>query len=819
MPARRIILHGQVQGQGVRPVIARLAARLNLRGSVRNSPRGVEVELWGSPVDLDRFRESLLPSLPCLASVDAIEEADSDLDSQPPPSEFQILPSERSGLAATHVPPDVAICVSCLAELKEPTNRRYEYPLITCTVCGPRYSLIAAMPYDRWATSMVSFQQCASCHSEYTRPADARFHSQTNACQRCGPRVRLTDTDGQEIAADAAAIAAAARAITEGKIIGLLAVGGYQWIADATQPNAIEELRKRKGRPTKPLAILVTDIEVAAELADLSPTDRLALIDPTNPIVLLNRVRHPPPVTVADSVAGNVASIGILLPTTGLHRLLLDKLNGRPLVATSGNLDGEPLAYRRLSIASETPPHSVNRSKPGLPESATPSMANPVADLWLDHDRPILRPIDDSVVRVIAGQTATIRLARGLAPLPLAFPSTWQRAGQNRPVVALGGHQKAAIALFNGHQAVLGPHLGDLDNESTRIRYLQSLVSLCDLYRVRPDCWAHDAHPDYFTTRVATDLATGAFRQSETRSLLFLARSHATCLPVQHHHAHIAARMIEAGWLERRVLGVVWDGTGYGDDQTIWGGEFLIVSGRSYQRFACLRPFWLVGGELAIREPWRVAVSLVFDAIGPEAARDTTFPTIDPLMVSRVVDRLERGERTSAEPPPGGMLAASSAGRLLDGLAALTLGQSHADFDAELVMRFESLADNLPNDPYPIDLHNTHSIVQLDWRPMVRGVLRDQVQNLPASVISARVHRTLAVGIAKVVELQPDLPIALCGGCFQNKLLTETFIREPRCQSREVATPGRIPVGDGGLAAGQLAIALAPPQRPQTSTS
>ncbi|TVQ02799.1 MAG: carbamoyltransferase HypF [Planctomycetaceae bacterium] len=822
MPAIRITLHGQVQGFGVRPAIAQLATRCGLDGTVRNSTIGVVIELRGELPNLERFRDSLSSALPEQADVTAIDEVDLRKPSESPPTGFRILASDRDGAGRTHMPVDSAICAACLVELthvaesNEAIDRRFGYPLITCTRCGPRFSLIRAMPYDRSETSMDRFTPCPECAREYVDPTDRRFHSQTNACEACGPRVRLVAGDGQEVAAGAAAVAHAAKAILNGKIVGVLGVGGYQWVVDATQPAAVERLRRRKGRPTKPLAIMLADVDTVASLAVLAPAERLALSSAANPIVLLSRRPDPGPISLAHQVTGPMPSVGVMLPTTGLHHLLLNHLNGRPLVVTSGNRDGEPLRYR--------PQHPV--AKPagqladGVPREGVNALNDPdaeIADCWLDHDREILRPIDDSVVRVIAGRTATIRLARGLAPLPLSLPPAWLGGhAAGRQVVAMGGHQKAAIALFDGSQAVLGPHVGDLEDESTRERYLQSLESLLELYRVRPDCWVHDAHPDYFTSRLAQQLTETSATTPQgigTGPKLPVDRA-ASSLAIQHHHAHVAATMLEQGWLERTVLGVAWDGTGDGTDGTVWGGEFLIVNGKSCRRFASLLPFRLVGGDAAVRQPWRVAVALVHQALGPQVATGLKLPGIDPLAIARIVQRLERPAQDPRSIPPSADITTTSAGRLLDGFAALTLGITHSDYDAEPAMRFESIADDSVVPPYPIRLVQSQPTWRLDWTPTVRSVIDAIANRVPAAIIAARVHRALAHGIRQVIDLQPSLPVALCGGCFQNRLLTEAVVTAPECCSRAVATPGQIPTSDGGLAAGQLAIALAPDQQP-----
>ncbi len=805
MPARRITLRGRVQGCGVRPAIARLAAERGLVGSVWNSPRGVVVELLGSEDALIRFRETLPRALPAVAAVDGWEESEIDSDAFQPRGGFEIRASDREGEAAAIVPPDLATCPRCLAEAADPTDRRFGYAFMTCTDCGPRYSIVRSMPYDRAATTMSPFAPCASCQAEYLDPRNRRFHSQTNACEACGPRLRLYEADGRQVAVDDAALERAASAIASGRVLGVLGIGGYQLLVDATQPQAVRTLRERKGRYSKPLAILVADLADARRFAAIGPREAETLTSAANLIVVLERVTGALTSEQLDALVGPLDTLGVMLPSTALHQQLATRL-GRPLVATSGNREGEPLAFEPLAF--EPLAFRATTSLPIEPAPATERALAALADLWLDHDRQVLRPIDDSVVRIIAGRAMTVRLARGLAPLPLPLGESSLAAGslgvlgERVQLVALGGHQHAAVALFNGYQAILGPHVGDLDDESSRQRYLHTIDSLCQLYQVRPSCWVHDLHPGYFSTRLANDLRAAQADAADTDSSLAPPRTFA----VQHHHAHTVAAMIERGWADREVLGVAWDGTGYGPDGTIWGGEFLLATAASFQRVASLRPFWLVGGELAIRQPWRVGVSLVHQAIGADAAAKLRFPGIEPRQVARLVELLERIPTTAASNLG---LATTSAGRLFDGVAALALGISISGYEAEPASRWEAVCDRRVHEEYPLALDSQPPWLQLDWRPLIRCLVDDIANRLPASIMATRFHRAMARGILTIADRFAALPMVLCGGCFQNRMLTETVIGLAGNREPGIATPGRIPTGDGGLAAGQLAVALA----------
>lgn len=803
MPARRITLRGRVQGCGVRPAIARLAAECRLAGSVWNSSLGVVVELLGPEQALLRFHDTLSRTLPAAAVVDGWEESEIDAGAFQPRGGFQIRVSDRDGEASAIVPTDLATCPRCLAEVADPTDRRLGYAFTTCTDCGPRYSILRSMPYDRAATTMSPFAPCPSCQAEYVEPRNRRFHSQTNACEACGPRLRLYQVDDRPIAIGGAAIERAVSAIASGQVLGVLGIGGYQLLVDATQPQAVQTLRERKGRYAKPLAILVADLAEARRFATIGPREAETLTAAANPIVVLHRIVGALTPEQGAALVGPLDTLGVMLPSTALHQQLVTRL-GRPLVVTSGNREGEPLAF--------APPAFPDTKS--LPIETAPATERSLADLWLDHDRQVLRPIDDSVVRIIAGRATSVRLARGLAPLSLPLGTGQLGAGQlgsgplGEPVnlVALGGHQHAAIALFNGFQAVLGPHVGDLDDESSRQRYLHTIDSLCQLYQVRPSCWVHDLHPGYFSTRLAHDRGAAKVDAADASSPLTPPRTFA----VQHHHAHTVAAMIERGWTDREVLGVAWDGTGYGTDGTIWGGEFLVATAASFRRVASLRPFWLVGGELAIRQPWRVGVSLVHQAVGSDAASKLRFPGIEPRQVARLVDLLDRVPATATGKTVSDFgLITTSAGRLFDGVAALALGISISDYAAEPAARWEAVCDQRVGEEYPLTLDSQPPWLQLDWRPLIRCLIDDIANRLPASIMATRFHRAMARGILTIADRFASLPAVLCGGCFQNRMLTETVIELAGKREPEIATPGRIPPGDGGLAAGQLAVALA----------
>lgn len=743
--ALRLRLHGRVQGLGVRPAVARLAQSLGLAGSVRNTLDGLEIEVEGTACDVAAFEAGLLDSLPPGCDVRQVDATPARAIGR---HEFVIERDAADGPLTTRVPPDTAVCAECLAEHDDPGDRRAGYPLIACAACGPRYSAIRSMPYEREQTTLAGFRPCDNCEAEYVSPSDRRYHAQTIACRDCGPQVWAVDGAGRNVGAHDRAIAAAVAALRDGRIVALRGFGGYQLLCDARSETAVQRLRARKRRPAKPLAVMVETFAEAERLAQVNPAERRMLHDPANPIVLLTRRAA---AQLAPSVHPGLDTVGVLLPTTAFHVKLLRGMSG-PLVCTSANREGEPLEYEI---------DTAERNLSG------------VADLWLHHDRPIARPIDDSVVRIIAGRPVTLRLARGLAPLALDLPA-------GAPVLALGGHQKSAAAWCNGAQCVLGAYLGDLESLAARERFIAQLDGIRQLYRFAPQACAHDLHPDYFTTRWA---AESGLRTSG----------------VQHHVAHVAAGMLEHGLLDAPVLGIAWDGTGWGTDGTIWGSECFTMAGvASAHRIAHLRPFMLPGGEAAIREPWRIAVSLLAEAVGCEELQRRRMTGVDQRQVTAVLTLSTRRQLN---------VVTTSAGRLFDAAAALILGLVHAQFDGEPAMRLEAAADRSAPGTYPLPLTDEQP-QQFDWRLLIAALWADCCNRVAPGAMAMRFHRGIAKGLAALIREHAGLPVVFGGGVFQSRLLAELLVDELNDDSR-LRLPGRIPPNDGGLAAGQLAIALA----------
>lgn len=742
---RRILLMGGVQGHGVRPAIARIASEFGVMGSVMNTPQGVEIEAEGPSSSLEAFERALPATLPVAARLSrsvgtSITPSGAD--------KFTIVRDSAEGPLATHVPNDLAICPKCSREVNRPGDRRYRYPFTSCTECGPRYSVIRAMPFERPDTAMAAFPLCVDCRHEYERPRDRRFHAQTMACPVCGPRIWSRLSSSNDLRYGDRALQEAAEYLLAGKIVALRGLGGYQLLVDATNQSAVHRLRGRKARPAKPLAVMVASQANAQQLAWMDADEIAALEDAAGPIVLL-RARAKS--GLAAEVHPNLDTVGLMRPTTPLHAMIAQQC-GRPLVCTSGNREGGPLEFEV--------------------EAADHRLAE-LCDLLLHHDRPIIHPIDDSVVRVIAGRRVTIRLARGLAPLALELPPLC-------PAMALGGYMKAAVAWSNRNQVVLGPHISDQESLQARERYLSHLDAVECLYRFRPELLVHDLHPEYFSTQWANKQRVATFA-------------------VQHHHAHIAAGMLEHNWLNQKVLGIAWDGTGYGTDSTIWGGEFLVCTGKSFERVARLRPFRLPGGEAAIREPWRIAVSIYAQLESSENVKRWDAWHVGSQQiesVSRIVNRPQLAPLTS------------SAGRLIDAAAALILGIDHVDFDGEAAMRLEASADRAAKGWYEFPL-TEGELLELDWRPLFAGLLNDHRRGVDPGVMAMRFHRTLAHGITRVCRHWREMPVILSGGVFQNRLLTELIVEMHNDHVQSLGLPEIIPPNDGGLAAGQLVVAAA----------
>ncbi len=758
----RLIVRGAVQGVGFRPFIFRLAARHGLSGWVLNSGAGVHVEIEGPRQALEEFFLSIEPERPPRAVIQSLESVWCDASGL---TGFEIRESVVPGLARTLVAPDSATCHDCCVDVADPANRRWRYPFTNCTNCGPRYSVISSLPYDRARTSMRSFVMCPECDREYHDPLDRRFHAQPNACPVCGPRVALWNARGDELASDDAAMRMTAEALGFGRIIAVKGLGGFHLMAIASSQAAVQTLRARKHRAEKPFALMVKSIEEAGALCQVSPAESRLLSSAEAPIVLLRR-RLGGEGKVADAVAPANPWLGVMLPCTPLHHVLMADV-GEAVVATSGNLSDEPIC---------TDEHDAIERLGGI------------ADLFLVHNRPILRHVDDSIVRVHLGRELVLRRARGYAPLPVTLGEDVD------PVVAVGPHLKNTVAVSAGREVFVSQHIGDLETPQALNAFNQVMKNLTTLFDVEPVAAAADLHPDYVSTRAA----------------------HALGLPVtgvQHHLAHVLSCATENG-LGGEVLGVSWDGTGLGSDGTIWGGEFLLVDDEQWQRWACLRPFQLPGGERAVREPRRSAFG-VLQAMYGTRARSLDTPVLNRLSAS------ERDLWCQAIDKNVNAPVTSSAGRLFDAVAAIVGIRQVTSFEGQAAMQLEWAADERATDGYPWELSPGSAFPQgsfepppcvVDWAPAVAAVLKDVVAGVSVAIIATRWHNTMADVIAGVARSAGRRRVVLSGGCFQNVVLCERVDRRLRDGGFAPYWHQRVPPNDGGIALGQV-IATVHPRR------
>jgi hydrogenase maturation protein HypF len=754
MHRRAIDVSGIVQGVGFRPFIYDLATRLGLNGFVRNQTGGVLIEVEGEAHSLDRFLVELQSKPPPLARIDEVSWESRFPQGDP---HFRIEASEHGSAGPIFISPDVATCDDCLRELFDPRDRRYRYPFLNCTNCGPRFTIIRDSPYDRVRTTMASFVMCPACHAEYEDPDNRRFHAQPTACPRCGPRLEALDTHGQALKVEDP-LAHAVDALRLEMIVALKGVGGYHLACRADSASAVAELRRRKHRDEKPLAVMVEDSRAAHEICEVGPGEHALLVSLRRPIVLL---RRKPGAPVADQVAPGNPFLGVVLPYSPLHHLLLRDMKGTPLVMTSGNRSDEPIAYED---------HDARERLSGI------------ADVILTHDRPIHLRCDDSVTQWVAGEELPLRRSRGYAPEPLGLPVSCRR-----PTLAAGGQLKATFALGRGRHAFLSHHLGDLDHYEAYRAYVEAIEHYERLFALRPELIVHDLHPDYSSTRYA--------REREGPIPL---------LGVQHHHAHIASCMADNG-LDEPVIGVAFDGTGYGTDGAVWGGEFFTGDYREFNRAAHLRYVAMPGGEQAVREPWRMAAAFLADAGEGDDLLKGRVPATAIATVRLLIDRRLNAPMTS------------SAGRLFDGVAALAGVRDRISFEGQAAMELEWLASQVSADGvYPFDILEPPlegSPLQIDTRPLFVELAAERRLGRDAAVIGRRFHSTLAEVISQVCSRLRERSglevVVLSGGVFLNTLLTTETSARLMKQGFRVYRHHRVPPGDGGLSLGQIAIAAA----------
>ncbi|MCF6268635.1 MAG: carbamoyltransferase HypF [Melioribacteraceae bacterium] len=742
----KIIIRGVVQGVGFRPFIYKLALHSKINGFVYNSSHGVFIEAEAKLNVLNNFISRIEREKPPMAFISGMEF--SYLDSVGY-IKFEILESKNEVTTTTVISPDIAVCEDCLNEMNDPLNHRYKYPFINCTNCGPRFSIIESLPYDRPNTSMKIFKMCDKCKAEYENPLDRRFHAQPIACFDCGPQIELCDSHGNGAASKDEAIEQTVQKIKSGKIIAIKGLGGFQFLVDALNEDAVNLLRKRKHRDEKPFALMFPTIEYVKEICSVSEAEERLLLSPESPIVLLKRIannRH-----IANSVAPDNPYLGVMLPYTPLHHLLLQTLNS-PVIATSGNISEEPMCIDE--------------------NEALETLGN-IADYFLLHNRPIVRQVDDSIVRIVLDKEMILRRARGYAPFPVQISNS-----DGKTILAVGGHLKNSIALKVGENVFVSQYIGDLSTESSFKSFQKVISDFKNLYNIEPDRVVHDEHPEYISTKYAKSL------ECNTAS-------------VQHHYAHVASCRAE-NQINGSTLGVSWDGTGYGSDGTIWGGEFFISDDGSYSHCAQLKQFPLPGGEKAIKESRRSAIGVLYELYGDEIFnRDfefyqATFKNSEFNIIQKMLEKNINSPITS------------SAGRLFDAVSSL-LGISYiSNYEGQSAMKLEFIVDTNERGHYPFSI-NENTILKIDWSEIIKALLDDKKKRVDISKIATRFHNSLAQIILSISEIVGKEKVLLSGGCFQNIYLTEQTAKLLTDKKHKVYLNQRVPPNDGGIALGQVA--------------
>jgi len=753
----RVEIRGAVQGVGFRPFVHMLATRFALKGWVNNSSQGVFIEVEGAHDTLQMFLRCLEDEKPPLSFIQSIESRWLEPWGF---KKFEIRSSEEKGEKSALVLPDIATCPDCLREINDPTNRRHRYPFTNCTHCGPRFSIIESIPYDRANTSMKAFTMCPLCQAEYDDPGDRRFHAQPNACPVCGPHLELWNTEGDPIFGNDAALGAAAAAIRRGKIVAIKGMGGFQLVVAAHDDDAIRRLRNLKQRQEKPFALMFPSLESAKQACEISPLEERLLCSPEAPIVLLKR-RADSQCTLSQWVAPGNPYLGIMLPCTPLHHLLTADL-GFPIIATSGNLKDEPIAFC---------------------ETEALQRLGGIVDLFLVHNRPVMRHVDDSIVRVVMDREMILRRARGYAPLPITINAG--RPVNSENIVAVGGHLKNAVAFSSGNEVFTSQHIGDLETEQAYRAFLEIISDFEKLHERKPQMIAADLHPEYPSTRFAQEKA--ANRRSQVIS-------------VQHHIAHALSCMAE-NQLAPPALGVAWDGTGFGEAGPIWGGELFDITAEQIARIAHFRRFRLAGGDKAIKEPRRAAIGLLFEMYGP-AALENFAHTLD--FSSRELSNMQTMLSRRLNSP-----LCCSVGRLFDAVAALVGLRQICEFEGQAAMDLEFAIGNIKtNEAYPLRIVDVEPApMVLDWFPTVSAILWDRSHGASIGEISARFHNALAETLVATAMRSGQSHVALSGGCFQNRYLLERSITRLRDEGFQPHWHRLVPPNDGGIALGQIAAA------------
>ena len=749
----RIRILGAVQGVGFRPFVYRLAAEMKLTGWVINASTGVIIEIQGSRLEINQFVERLKIEKPQIAIINDIK-----INELPPRREtgFSIEKSTDDKIKTALILPDLATCHDCLNDIFDQDNRRYLYPFTNCTNCGPRFSIIKALPYDRPNTTMSVFEMCEQCREEYENPADRRFHAQPNACPECGPVVQIWNQQGWVLAEKREALRQTVEAVNEGRIVAVKGLGGFHLLADAGNADSIDRLRNLKGREMKPFALMFPSLEAVKDICEVSALEEELLLSVAAPITLLKITKD---IDLENTIAGSVAPgnpyLGVMLPYTPLHHILMRNL-GRPIVATSGNYSDEPIC---------------------IEENEAIKRLGGIAEMFLMHNRPIARHVDDSIVRIMSGREMIMRRARGYAPLPIPV------AVDLKPTLAVGAHLKNSVALALNKNVFISQHIGDLETELAYNAFTEVIGQLQGLYEKPPEYIACDYHPDYLSSEYAQTQTEKPFK-------------------VQHHTAHILSCMAEHN-IDSPVLGVSWDGTGLGLDRTIWGGEFITVRGADCRRAATFKTFALPGGDKAVREPRRTAIGLLYEIFGEQIFENKKLSPVrgysgeELQLIREMLINDLNCPRTS------------SVGRLFDAVSSILNLHQRISFEGQAAMELEFVLDNVNTDKYyeiPVTQDDSGLRI-LDWTNMYRAIIADFENNIETSEISARFHNSLVEAIVKIAAFLKIKTVVLSGGCFQNKYLTERAVVRLTDEGFDPVWHRQVPPNDGGIALGQIKAA------------
>jgi len=739
----KISVKGAVQGVGFRPFIYKLANSLGLKGYVLNTPQGVIIESEGENNLLAEFAERIKSEKPPVSIIQDISVEKLPLNNY---KNFEIRKSDLSGSPEAIVLPDIATCKNCIEEIFDKNNRRYLYPFTNCTNCGPRYSIIESLPYDRSRTTMKIFSMCPECKEEYVNPDDRRFHAQPNACPVCGPHVELWHPDGRILNTQNEAILETIELIKEGKIIAIKGLGGFHLVTDAMNTDAIKRLRKNKNREEKPFALMYPDTGSVKKDCDVSEEEEKLLLSVQAPIVILKRKTN---CKIPDEIACSNPNLGIMLPYTPLHHIIMHYLK-RPVVATSGNFSEEPIC---------------------TDENEAIIKLKGIADLFLVHNRPIYRYVDDSVARIIMNEKVTLRRARGYAPMPVIINSE-----NPKQILSVGGHLKNTIAVSKGSKVFVSQHIGDLETAESYNCFCNTIDKFREIYKIEPDVAVCDLHPDYLSSKYAKE----NFKKTES---------------VQHHVSHVLSVIAEHE-ITGPLLGISWDGAGFGTDRTIWGGEFIRFEEDGFKRVAHLKRFRLPGGESSFKDIYKSAFGLLFEIYGDNAVN--YIPRNITQKDSGILLRMLKKGINSPE--------CSSAGRLFDAVASILDLKQRVNFEGQAAMELEFLTDGTcSGENYGYFIENIDECYIADWTPMVRQIIRDKKNNISGNIISVKFHNTLVKIIVDIAKLVDEKNVALSGGCFQNKYLLENSIKELRNNGFNVLWNKEVPANDGGISLGQIA--------------